>query len=93
MAGNGDAAIDCWLAARTAGTPFDRVLMDLHMPGIDGIEATRRIRALEAEDNGPRTPIIALTANASPKIARPVSPPAWTASWSNRSIATGSPPR
>jgi CheY-like chemotaxis protein len=38
--------------------------MDVHMPGSDGIEATRRIRATEAESRGPRTPIIALTANA-----------------------------
>jgi PAS domain S-box-containing protein len=65
MAGSGRAAIECWLAARAAGTPFDRVLMDLHMPGMDGLEATRRIRAIEAEDGTPRTPIIALTANAS----------------------------
>ena len=35
------------------------------MPGMDGLEATRRIRAAEAEDNGARTPIVALTANAS----------------------------
>ncbi|MGC2123623.1 MAG: ATP-binding protein [Xanthobacteraceae bacterium] len=65
MAGSGDAAIVCWLAARDAGAPFDRVLMDLHMPGMDGLEAARRIRLAEAEDNNPRTPIIALTANAS----------------------------
>ena len=65
MAGSGGAAIECWLAARAAGMPFDRVLMDLHMPGMDGLEATRRIRLLEAEDDSPRTPIIALTANAS----------------------------
>jgi len=65
MAASGAAAIECWLAAQTAGTPFDRVLMDLHMPGMDGFEATRRIRAMEAERQSARTPIIALTANAS----------------------------
>ncbi len=65
MAGSGGAAVECWLAARAAGMPFDRVLMDLHMPGMDGLQATRRIRSIEAEDETPRTPIIALTANAS----------------------------
>jgi PAS domain S-box-containing protein len=59
---NGDAALEAWAAARAAGTPFDLVLMDVHMPASDGIEATRRIRAAEAQ--GPRTPIIALTADA-----------------------------
>jgi signal transduction histidine kinase/CheY-like chemotaxis protein len=68
---SGAAAIESWLAARAAGTPYDRVLMDLHMPGMDGLEATRRMRTIEAEDETPaqnaaaRTPIIALTANAS----------------------------
>jgi CheY-like chemotaxis protein len=32
---------------------------------VDGLEATRRIRAIEAEAGGTRTPILALTANAS----------------------------
>jgi CheY-like chemotaxis protein len=39
--------------------------MDLHMPGVDGLEAARRMREVEAEENFPRTTIIALTANAS----------------------------
>lgn len=43
---------------------FDLVLMDVQMPGMDGLSATRQWRATEAAEGLPRTPIVALTANA-----------------------------
>ena len=64
VATNGAAALDFWRAAHTSGAPYDLVLMDMQMPGIDGLEAARRIRAAETEHDQVRTPIIALTANA-----------------------------
>ena len=42
---------------------FDLVLTDIHMPGLDGIEAARRIRAHEIATGRARTPIVALTAD------------------------------
>jgi len=42
----------------------DLVLMDCQMPGLDGFEATRRLRAWEQAEGRPRLPVVALTANA-----------------------------
>ena len=44
---------------------FDAILMDVRMPGLDGHEASRRIRGIEAEYGLPPARIVALTANAS----------------------------
>ena len=49
---------------------YDLVLMDIRMPVVDGIEATRAIRHWEKENRGGRTPIIALTASALPLAVR-----------------------
>ena len=67
IATSGEDALEAFLAARAAGTPFDLVLMDVRMPGIDGLEAARRIRAAEAASGDKRVPIVALTANAFPE--------------------------
>lgn len=56
---NGQAALDAYAAG-----DWDMVLMDMQMPVMDGLTATREIRRLEAGAGRPRTPVLMLTANA-----------------------------
>jgi PAS domain S-box-containing protein len=60
---NGEEALESWLSAKSAGAPYDLVLMDIQMPQLDGIDTSKQIRAREAGEPGLRTPILALTAN------------------------------
>lgn len=58
-ASHGEGAVAQW---EQGG--LDLVLMDVQMPGTNGLQATQRIRTLERERGLPRTPIVAVTANA-----------------------------
>ncbi|MDP1631313.1 MAG: ATP-binding protein [Caulobacter sp.] len=59
MVGDGAQAVEAF-----AQQSWDLILMDVHMPVLDGIGAVRAIREHEAAQGRPRTPVIALTANA-----------------------------
>jgi signal transduction histidine kinase/CheY-like chemotaxis protein len=59
LAENGKLAVDL-----VFGQKFDLILMDIQMPVMNGLEATRQIRQYEVEQSIVQTPIIAMTANA-----------------------------
>jgi PAS domain S-box-containing protein len=62
---NGQDAVEA-----AASQDFDVILMDMQMPVMDGLSAIRVIRARERATDAPRTPILALTANAMPEHAQ-----------------------
>jgi signal transduction histidine kinase/CheY-like chemotaxis protein len=59
IVGDGALAVEAWRHGA-----YDVILMDIQMPELDGLGATREIRAEEAATGRPRTPILGLTANA-----------------------------
>ena len=59
MVADGRQALAAWEAQS-----WDLILMDIQMPEMNGVEATAAIRRREAETGRPRTPIVAVTANA-----------------------------
>jgi signal transduction histidine kinase/CheY-like chemotaxis protein len=59
LVSDGAACVEAW---KRGG--HDIILMDIHMPIMDGVEAARTIRELERAEGRARTPIVAVTANA-----------------------------
>ena len=58
LAADGIEAVEAWDLGG-----WDVILMDVHMPRLDGLAAVRQIRSLERAQHRPRTPVIAVTAS------------------------------
>ena len=93
------------LARLAVPPPFDVVLMDCQMPGMDGYEVTRRIRAGAVSGIDPRVPIVALTAYAMPEdrakclaagmddyLSKPIDPDELRGLLARRGLVSVSPP-
>jgi len=62
VAANGLEAVDAWRKKQ-----YGIILMDSHMPEMDGLDACRKIRTLESDEDRPRTRIVAMTASVMPE--------------------------
>jgi CheY-like chemotaxis protein len=58
LVGDGESALHAW-----SNNSFDVILMDVQMPGKDGLQAAAAIREAESASGAPRVPIFALTAH------------------------------
>lgn len=63
LAADGLLAVQAYETAAQEGAPFNLVLMDIQMPVMDGLDATRNIRSFEAASLMPACHVIAVTAN------------------------------
>merc|ERR1712130_663289 len=64
---NGQIAVQMFEEHQTQKRPYKLILMDFHMPEMDGREASRLIRKLEVENNYEHTHIVGLTAESGAK--------------------------
>ncbi|MCA9552621.1 MAG: response regulator, partial [Myxococcales bacterium] len=62
IAGTGEVGLA--LLTEPGAAPFDVVLMDFHLPGLDGLEVTGALRQWERDHGRPRTRVVAVTASA-----------------------------
>ena len=67
VAVNGDEAVRAFAMAMEEGQPYELLFMDIMMPGVNGIEALKRIRAIEAEKGAAPVKVVMATALDDPK--------------------------